>query len=553
MILADDATLNPIPSGSLGQIQFTVPMATAPGTYVLDANLGSGAFADAGGNSVPATLNDGAVNVTAPAGQGFYASTPAPGGTLDFGAAEVGSAATPVDTLNVQNLSPDTDFDITGLTGPAVLAFPATPITVPFGGNVNVPITCTPSARGDNGGTFDVAHDSGAGASSPVTYNFACAGLSPNVAVSTTVINLNGVISGTNPTGSFDITNAQDGFTSDATNASLTEATPGAPITITNGLTDATISVNETDTVTVECSTASAGMFTDTITLEYDDPSTPGVDTIDVTVNCDISNAVPSFDSVPAAPGPLAFGTVTNGTTSAPIGIDVFNDGVGPSPASDLSISSVTSSDPQIAVTVVNSGPFVVGNPADGSDDIQVTCSPTGPGASNITATITVNHNGDDNPTTFNATCSGESDASFSSTPAPGGVLNLGVVPPASTTAPGTIDFSNGGAVDDLQVDCTVNDPDGAFSWVPDPISLTVGPGATESVEFQCTPPQPGPFQADVSCSITGQAGGTVVADYTVVCQGQPLIVPTMNRWGLMVLGLAVLLLAGFAGRRMLA
>jgi hypothetical protein len=234
--------------------------------------------------------------------------------------------------------------------------------TIPFGGNVDFPFDCTPTVHGAQDGAFTVTHDAVNGAASPVDYTFTCAGLSPNVNVTPTTINLNGVIGGTAPTGSFDVSNPDDGFASPATNASLTEGTAGGPITITKGLTDATIAVDETDMVTVSCDTTTSGMSSDTITVAWDDPVGPG--TADVTVNCDIANAVPSFASTPTAPGPLAFGNVTNGTTSSPIGINVGNDGVGPAPQSNLDITSVVSSNPAVfAANVVNFGPFPVGPP----------------------------------------------------------------------------------------------------------------------------------------------------------------------------------------------
>ena len=539
-----------IGSGNVAVFEFTIPPGTPPGTYPMVVD-DFAAFEPSGANVTGSlTVTAGDITVSAPAGSGFYGSVPAPGGNLDLGTAVVNTAATPIDTLTIQNLSPDTDFDVTAFNtaGPVTFA-PATPITVAFGGSEVVTATCTPTDRGDNGGTFSVVHDSAAGAPPPVDYTFDCVGLSPNVQVPAGPINLAALTVGPAPTGNINVTNPQDGFTSAAANVTATAGVGGSPqITVTTAG-PTTINPGANFNFVVSCDNTAAGNFSRTININWDNTLVGGPTTDSIVVNCEITDAIPSFTSTPVAPGPLAFGTVVNGTTSAAIGINVGNDGVGPAPDSNLTITSVVSSNPVFTATLINGGPFPVGAPS-GADDIEVTCSPTAAGL--VNGTITVNHNGDDDPTVFNATCTGESDATFSSSPAPGGILNLGIVPPSITTPEGFIDFSNGGAVDSLQVDCSVSDPDGVFTFTPNPISFSIAPGATESAGFQCTPSTPDSFSAVVSCTIGG-AAGPIQADYTVICQGQPLVVPTMNRWGLVIMSLMLLLVAGFAGRRMMA
>ncbi len=529
-----------------GQFEFQIEQ---PGTHTLTFTNPVGS--DTAGGNVPMTGNNATIT-GAIVGDAGYSSTPASGATVAFGPAPVGSTLALGGAVTVSEIG-DQQLDVTAFNITGANAGDFTVTTAPFsiadgGAPVGVDIECTPSSRGNLTANVEFANNS---VNQPnANYDLTCAGESPNVAVSTTTINLTGVIGGTNPTGSFDITNADDGFTNAATNAALAES--GTPeISITDGLTDATIQVDETDGVTVECDTTTSGMFSETITLTFDDPNEgSGTGTRTVTVNCDIANAVPSFAGSPAAPGPLSFGTVTNGTTSAPIGIDVSNDGVGPSPASDLNIASATVSDPQFAVTVNDSGPFVVGDPAV-ADAVEVTCTPDAGTTGSFTGTLTINHNGDDDPTTYNLECAGQTDATFSSTPPDGGNLNLGIVPPVTMTPPGDITFSNGGSADSYDVDCTVTDPDGVFTFSPDPISFTVAPGGSQAATFQCTPAAPQIYQADVACTITG--ADVASANYTVTCAGQPLVVPTMNRWGLILMALVLLALGGFAGRRMMA
>ena len=98
--------------------------------------------------------------------------------------------------------------------------------TVPADGGateVDVTFECTPNVREGQSGTLAIDNDSD-NASPSAAYTYACTGLSPNVAVSTATVNINGSTpDATAPTGSFDITNVQDGFASNAPNAALGE------------------------------------------------------------------------------------------------------------------------------------------------------------------------------------------------------------------------------------------------------------------------------------------------------------------------------------------
>jgi len=542
-----------------GSITWTVDASAEPGdsvplTTAIDTVIADGALLP----DSDLDIDEGSVTVEVPAGESFYSSNPDIGANLDFGSGVVGSSAG-VEAIAVQNLQDDgsSDFDITAAGGTSTGATiavpsPAFPQTIPANGGVttqNINFECTPTARGDQSGTLTITNDSD-NAGPEAGYTFDCAGLAPNVQVPAGPVMISGLTVDPNPLeATFDVTNPDDGFTSAAENVTAT-ATGDAEISVAPAG-PLMIATDGSQTFTVSCDNSSDGTFTSTITIEWNDPVSGGTASDTIGAECDVSNAVASFDSVPTAPGPLGFGTVTNGTTSSPLGIDVFNDGVGPSPESDLTISNVTTDDAQFDATLVNAGPFEVGNPADGTDDIEVTCEPNA-GAGSIAGTLTVEHDGDDSPTLFDLTCQGESDGNFDSAPAPGGTLDLGVVPPNETTQEGVINFTNDGSVDDIAVDCTVSDPAGTFTFTPDPIDFVLAPGATEQAGFQCTPPTPSSFEATVSCAIDGDPG-TTSAQYTVLCSGQPLVVPTMSRWGMLLMVLLVLGLGGIVGRRMMA
>ena len=551
-ILNPTSLLTPaaIATTQLGPIEFTIDSTAPPGT-----TIDLGFFQP----DPAATTTGGTITVNAPAG-GFYGSNPVPGAELDFGFADIGQPTTT--SFTVTNASAD-DFDVTGFASvPAEISTPGGTFTVPGSGSFeftgNDAIVCNPDTLGPNTGTFEVEHDAAGGAGSPVEYSYTCLGQAPNVQVSETTITLNGVINGPAPTATFDITNASTAApntTSAAQNAALAEESV-AEIAITTGLADNTISVDETDTVTIECTTDTADSFTETISLTYDDPQpdgTPEPAQIDVTVNCEIANAFPVYESVPTPGSALAFGPITNGTTSSPLGVDVGNSGaVG---GADLDVTNVEIAGTDAAQFDLTWSAFTVpaGDGPDGTNDFTVTCSPDS--VDSFTADLIVDTNDPDQPSggfTYPLTCEGTSDAVFTSDPDPLGTLNLGVVPPGSTTPEGFIDFNNEGTFDPLDVDCTVTDDEDVFTFTPETISFTIQPGGTESVGFQCTPPTPGSFTATVQCDITGTVG-PISTGYDVVCQGQPLVVPTLDRWALLLMALAVLGIGGLAGRRMMA
>ena len=540
----------PISDGTFGSVNFT-DTSGSPNTFPL--TFIDESYSDAAANSVtPVGSTEGAVQVTAPSGSGFYASTPAPGEDLDFGNAVVGDTTAPVVNLNVQNLSPDTPFDITAFSGPAVLTFPVVPITIAAGANANQNINCSPTAVGDNGGTFMVTHDSMGGATSPVSYNFICIGLAPNVQVMPTSVTLTGTIGGTPPTGSFTVTNPQTlgNTASDAQNATLTVTTDATEITITDNIDDNVITVGETDTVTFSCSTAAAGgPFTETVQIAWDDPVGGGQAMQDVTVTCNIANVSPSFASTPAAPGPIAFGPVTNGTTSDPMGIDVSNDGVGASPGSDLTITTAMTGTTDFAATVNFAGPFVLGDDTV-ADAITVTCSPPAGSTTTLTDTLTVTHNGDDSPTVFNLTCDPVTDAGISSTPPDGGTLSI--VTPPGTNADRPIVISNTGTTDNLTLDTCflsmVTNPE--ITLVTTSFGTTIAPGDSTDVVVNCAPPAPGQFTGLLTCDVSDIGGNTTSLMFDLRCTGQILEVPTMTKAGLLAMIMA-LLAVGFIGFRL--
>ena len=562
LTVTDQLTGTILPTTSVGSITFDVAAGLAPGTISPIEMTFLSATDDTGSALVAGdlALNDGSITISVTPGESFFSSSPVPGSTIDFGSAVVGTATTPDETITVSNLSTDTAFDITAAAGNFAvgsgsysLTSPAIPATVAASGSVDLDLNCTPGARGNNTGTFTITTD--ADNVTSADYPTVCTGLSPNVAAAPLTVTLNGTVGGTDPSGSFDITNAEDGFASDALNAALSEgAVP--EISITDGLTDTTISVNETDAVTVECSAVAAGTFSETLSLQYDDPVAPGgVAQIDVTVDCNIANAFPVYESVPTPGSTLDFGSLVNGNTSGPLGVDVGNSGaVG---GADLNVTGASISGADAGQFVLTFAPFTIpaGQSPDGTDDISVICDPDSIGT--FSASLAVNTDDPAEPGggfSYPLECESTSNAQFSLAPAvQDGVLSLGTVAPG-TTASGTLTFSNAGT-DPLTVTCDAltDDNGGVITANPDPISFTLPPDSGV-VTFEGTPPEVGTFEELLAnCTVTGDGFTTQNFDVTVAVSGRPLVIPTMSRWGLVVMSLVLLLVAGVAGRRMLA
>jgi len=401
-------------------------------------------------------------------------------------------------------------------------------------------------------GSFDVTHDADGGATSAVGYDYICVGQAPNVQVAPTTVDLNGSIGGPPPTAQFTVSNPDNGTASDAQNVQLSEA-GDAEISITDGLTDNVIAVDESDAVEVSCETGTDDTFSKTITVSWDDPETGGTANQEVTVNCEIANVAPGFTSDPGVPGPLAFGQIVNGETSAVQTIAIGNeDSVGMGAGAQLEITGATLSD---SVNYSFSpDPFTAtleDEASNGTASIDVFCNPQSIGDfSGETLTIQTN----DGDQAFDLTCEGTSNAGLVVTPnVIDGTFNLGSVPPGST-ASNSITFSNSGS-DPLNLTCTLTDDQGGvITSTALPSDTAIPPEFT--LTFDGTPPDISSFQETLDCTVDDPST-SAAPDQTfavgVAVSGRPLVIPTMSHWGLIVMSLMLLLVAGLAGRRMMA
>ncbi len=544
------AEISPFAIADFGEFTF---MINQPGTHTLTFVNGVGA--DINAANVPISGNNADItgNIVGNAG---YASVPAPGATIDFGGVIV-TQTNSIDPAIVVSEIGDQQLDVMTPAFGSGNDFGSTTAAfsiVDGGPSVDVELSCTPLTRGALVDTVNLNNNS---INDPTPqYNLTCAGLSPNVMVAPLVINLNGIIGMANPTGNFTVSNPQDGFTSDALNASLAESGT-AEISITDGLTDGTISIDESDMVTVECSTAAPGMFSETITVQWDDPSIiipiPGTPTsVDVTVNCTIINEIAEYESVPAEGSTLDFGAVLNGATSPAIGIDIGNSNTDAVPNGTLSITGASIAGPDAGVFALITNPTgtMIANDVgpDGTDDAEVTCSPTD-GFSTFTATLTITSNDPDTPHTYPLTCDGDSDEGFDSDPAPGSTLDLGFLLPGMDTDD-TITMFNTGTTDPIDIDCSLTgDPE--ITLVSPTFPINLGPGGSADTVVNCAVPSPGLFTATLSCTVTGVQGAPLATpNYDIRCTGAAVEVPALSRFGLIAL-VMTLMLGGFIAFRL--
>jgi len=552
-VIADTAPpteeISPLNIAPMGQYTFQI---NQPGTHTLTFTNFTGR--DITGALVGMSGNDATID-GAIVGDAGFASSPAPGATIALGESEVGT----VSGLSPQNITVseigDQQLDVTAITfaGPDAADFTTTvaPFSIADGGSdAIVDVSCTPSTRGDLTATVELTNNS-VNAPAPV-YDLTCAGLSPNVAVPAGPVVINGLTIDPNPlTGTFDVTNLDDGFTSDAQN--VTAAAAGdAEITVapTGPL---TIATDGSQTFTASCDNAAAGSFSSTITIAWDDPVSGGMlnDTIDV--NCTVIDEVAEYESVPPAGSTLNFGAVLNGDTSAPLGVDIGNSDTDATPNADLTISGATITGPDAAVFTLLTDPtgdvIPAGQAPDGTDNAEVTCSPTD-GFSTFTATLTISSNDPDGDATYPLTCDGDSDAALDSDPPAGGTVNLGIIAPGGA-ADTTITLTNTGTTDDISLDSCTLTADPEITLVsPASFPVAIAPGASTDIVLSCAPGTPGVFTGTLACEASDVAGTLIPLNYDLVCTGQAVEVPTLSRLGLLAMIMA-LMAVGFIGFRL--
>ena len=553
------------PLDPFGSITFDIASGAAVGSVIpLAVTVNSAAqTGDTANDPSLLSATDGSVTLEIVGSAGF-ASNPSAPTTVDLGAAEVdaNSNNSPFN-IRVSEVG-DQTLDVTAIdfSGPNAGDFSSTtsPFMIVDGGDpVDVDVSCVPSGRGARTATLELTNNS-SNQPNP-QYTLECDGLAPMVSVDPTSQTLGvATVNGSSDTDTFTVTNDNsDGFSS-STNVTITQGAvsgpAGTPPTISVAPLSFTLdpgaNPNAEQVVTTTCesdASTTPGTYTSSASVSYTAPGGAMIMPTNVSIECVVSLESPGYTSDPAAGTTIDFMQVAFGG-SATETIAIGNEGSsGTGEQAELDVTGAVLSDTNNYSIDPASPSFTLPPGAtNGTESIDVSCTPSGVGDVPA-ATLTIQTNDGDQE--YNLACEGDGDFLTSN---PSGGLNLGTVPPGTTTNEGTISFTN----NRISGDITVNNC--SFAGDTEVITSTAGeadfgftlqPGESEKRAFQCTPPDISPFALNVSCDVTG--GDNATLDFTVSCAGRPLVVPTMSRWGLVVMSLMLLLFGGFASRRMMA
>ena len=576
----------PLSDGTFGNVSFTATGVNVGESFPL--TLTTQSFSNAAGDRVdPSGSTNGLISVACPDNESCYASIPDINTLRDFGAAVVvGTTTTAMNspTVTVYNSqdsgAPGDSFDIVeagtggsfdvGSSGTITVLSPgAFPASVPADGTdmagdpvspVDVNFSCTPGERGEQTGTLSIANNADNPASTP-TYPFTCTGLSPLASLPAD-FGLTGFVSGANETAILSVDNQLDMFSSNLNNLDVTDTGNSAEISIAPVTTQNGIAPGTSADYTVTCDTSAEGTFQETFNFTWTQPDPNLPSSGSVTVDCTVSDTAPIYGSAPESPGETITLSAPFGTTVSSL-LDVFNENP-QGDAFNITGASIINAGPfagSFSVDELNSGPFTGdgSGTADGTDDLRVNCTPPGVGLISADLEVVTDNAG---TKTYPLNCTGTGDP-LTSTPAFGGTLSLGSVPPGTQAGPGTIEFSNNLLEGGIELDCTKeNDPEGIFTFMQIPVDLEIAPQTTATVDVTAVPTEiGGPFDAVLDCQvfvdevITDQpfARGMPANQIRVSVFGRPLVIPTMSRWGLVAMSLMLLLVGGFATRRMMA
>jgi hypothetical protein len=282
-----------------------------------------------------------------------------------------------------------------------------------------------------------------------------------------------------------------------------------------------------------------------TITTEsYSDPvATPVTPGASQGGEIEIIDVPPEeLSELTVTPDPLDFGTVDLGNMPQQLVITAENTG---GSASSLTISAAAyNGDPEFST---------VANACDGAtlgagDTCSVTVEFNAGADGDFTGTVDFSSNADNNPNpSVSVLGSADSVAALSINP-PSGNVNLGSGLQGDVLSANAVISNNGSA--DGTFDCTLTDPSGVFS--ASPLDGGVSAGGTASVALSCSLPTDAEdgdsYAATFSC--TGSEGFS--SEHSLSCsvsEWEPLPVPTMQKWSLILFALMMLIAGGIGIR----
>ncbi|WP_376696265.1 choice-of-anchor D domain-containing protein [Wenzhouxiangella sp. EGI_FJ10305] len=242
-------------------------------------------------------------------------------------------------------------------------------------------------------------------------------------------------------------------------------------------------------------------------------------------------------------PDPIEFGDVLTGETSS-MTVTVTSDGADNSTVDGISLALGDNTHYSIPAGSDNcSGEDL---PKNASCTFELVFDPqsAGDGLSTSVTAEGTDGNGDTQSASVTATGDGVEEARFVSNLN----VNLGVAAPGSSLNE-SVSISNEGNQDLTISNCSgLSGDTSQISLGSSPESLSpIAAGEAGSFDVSCTVPDPGSYSASLTCDTNDPNNGTVT--YNFSCTGQPLVIPTMQPWGLVVLTMLMLMVGGLSIR----
>jgi hypothetical protein len=317
---------------------------------------------------------------------------------------------------------------------------------------------------------------------------------------------------------------------------------------ITSGATDYSIDNNGCAAASLE----GPSDFCD-IVIEFA-PSAIGTRTGGLSIATSASNGTFSLTGIgTAGPAPdLAISPTSWTVSGAPFvsaGTEVFtitNNGAG-SQASFASTGSLAAG--QGFEITANT---CTGQTLQNTDSCDITVEFTPPAAGEFAETLVANFTDEINDGTVSvqAALDGTGNGSiFNSDPAPG-AISLGVTTPVQSLGPLTVDITNSGnAALEVTCEAPTGDTD-QFTFTGLPIADIPADGAS-SFSVSCDVPEQATYTASLVCTTNEPSATQTRVSYTYdfSCSARPLVVPTMQNWGLILMALMMMLVGGLSIR----
>jgi hypothetical protein len=316
-------SLSEIPSGSLGNIVFTIDAgATVPSTLPLTVT--GELYGDSGGGNIPAvgTVPGSVMVVLGP--QPDYASAPVAGTTLNFNGGDGGPA--PTATVDITN-SGDATSTLTGscaLSGINAASFAidsGSPFSVLQGtAAATVTVSCSTAVVAVGlTASLDCTHD-GSTAPSPASYPLNCdiAAITPqynSTPAAGTALPLGQILQGgTNPATSIDI----DNDNGDATTTLTGTCSIAAPFSVTSGANFSVLQGAAAATVAIDCdATAAPALYNENLSCIHNGSNVASP--VTYPVSCEVLAAAASGSQNPANGTALSVVAPPGGSTTTTV------------------------------------------------------------------------------------------------------------------------------------------------------------------------------------------------------------------------------------------